>query len=84
MFTHPEYSKLRKLWGPKTPREEQLSQAFENLFLADAETLGPDDYSRQYNVKFADRVKLMDEFSDIPQNRFSDIWNYESSIWKYI
>lgn len=84
MFTNSEYGKMRELWRPRTPRENELSQAFENLFIADAETLGPDDYSRQYNVKFADRVRLMDEFSDIAINRFSDIWNYEASIWKSV
>lgn len=84
MFTHSEYGTMREFWRPRTSREEELSQAIENLFVADAETFGPDDYSRQYNVKFADRVRLIDEFSDIPQNRFNDVWNYEASIWKFV
>lgn len=84
MYINSEYCKLRAQWKPRTPREEELSQTFENLFIADAETFGPDDYYRQYNVKFADRVRLMDEFSDIPIDRFYDIWNYEASIWRYV
>jgi len=84
MFTHPEYEKLRNLWKPRTPREEELSDAFAVLFLADAEKAGPTDWARQYSVGFADRVRLMDEFADIRSSRFIDVWNYEASFWKYI
>ena len=84
MFTHPEYAKNRNLWKPRTPREEELSQAFEDLFIADAEKAGAGDWNRQYNVKFADRVRLMDEFADISPKRFSDVWNYEASLWRNV
>ena len=81
---HPEYGKMRAQWKPRTPREEQLSQAFEDLFIADAERSAGDEWDRQYNVNFADRVRLMDEFADISACRFADIWNYEASIWKFV
>ena len=84
MFTHPEYEKLRNLWKPRTPREEELSQAFEDLFIADAEQASAADCKRQYNVKFADRVRLMDEFADIPSRRFNDVWNYEAIFWRSV
>jgi hypothetical protein len=84
MITHSEYGKMRAQWKPITPREEELSQAFEDLFIADAERAGAGDWACQYNVKFADRVRLMDEFTDIPSRRFNDIWNYEAIFWKYI
>ena len=84
MFTHPEYEKMRKLWKPRTPREEQLSQSFEDLFIADAEKTGAADWARRYNVKFADRVRLMDEFADISSRRFADIWNYQAILWRNV
>ena len=84
MFTHPECEKMRNLWKPKTLREEQLSQSFEDLFIADAERSGGDDWARKYNVKFADRVRLMDEFADISPRRFADIWNYQAILWRNV
>lgn len=84
MFTHPEYEKLKNLWKPRTPREVDLSDAFAVLFLTDAEKAGPTDWARQYDVSFADRVRLMDEFADIRPSRFIDVWNYQASFWKCI
>jgi hypothetical protein len=84
MFTHPEYERLSELWRPTTRREEELSKAFEDLFVAGAENAGANDYALAYSVSFADRMKLMDTFSDIPPFRFIDVWNYEASFWRFI
>jgi hypothetical protein len=84
MFTHPEYQILRQLGQPKNLREEELSDAIAALFIADAETVGADDWNRQYSVSFVDRVRLMDEFADITTSRFIELWNYEAAFWRSI
>ena len=64
-----------------TPREWQLSEEIDELFIADAERVCAEQSNRQYRLMRNDVIRLIESYSDLPISRVLAILNFESELW---
>jgi hypothetical protein len=64
-----------------TPREWQLSEEIDKLFIVDAERVCAEQSNRKYRLLRCDVVRLIQEYSDIPISRILTVLNFESELW---
>jgi len=64
-----------------TPREWQLSEKIDELFIADAERVCAEQSNRRYRLMRNDVIRLIESYSDLPISRVLAILNFESELW---
>ncbi len=67
-----------------TPREWQLSEEIDELFMADAERVCAEQSNSKYRLMRNDVIRLIQEYSDIPISRTLAILNFESELWSSV
>jgi hypothetical protein len=64
-----------------TPREWQLSEKIDELFIADAERVCAEQSNSKYRLMRNDVIRLIESYSDLPISRVLAILNFESELW---
>ena len=64
-----------------SPREWQLSEKIDELFIADAERVCAEQSNSKYRLMRNDVIRLIESYSDLPISRVLAILNFESELW---
>jgi len=77
----PKFEALFNDGQPNTTREEELSDAIDEMFIGDAEQTSKHQSNRRYRIKHGQIIYLFHEYSDIPVSRILAILSYQNFFW---